>query len=83
MHVHGLDLSSNMISIALDRRREGHYEGVDFEIANVMTRNYEPNSFDVAYSRDVILHITDKRKLFTDIFVSHIAIQIVFRSLLD
>lgn len=70
MSVHGMDLSSNMISIGLQRRRGGKFHGVDFEIANVLTRDYPPASFDVIYSRDVILHIEDKKKLFQDMFVS-------------
>ena len=72
VHIHGLDLSSNMISIAIDRRRSGGFHGVDFEISNILTREFPENSFDLAYSRDVILHIPDKKKLFQDIFVSYI-----------
>ncbi|OQV16202.1 Phosphoethanolamine N-methyltransferase 1 [Hypsibius exemplaris] len=67
-HVYGIDLSSNMISIGIDRRRTGGFHGVDFEISNVLTREFAPNSFDVVYSRDVILHIAEKKKLFEDIY---------------
>ncbi len=37
---------------------------VSFEIADVMTAELEAGSFHVAYSRDTILHIKDKRALF-------------------
>ncbi|GAV02065.1 hypothetical protein RvY_12677 [Ramazzottius varieornatus] len=68
VHVHGVDLSSNMISIGIQRRREGNFHGVDFEICNVMTKPFEPDSYDLVYSRDVILHIDDKRRLFEILF---------------
>ncbi|GAV04961.1 hypothetical protein RvY_15158 [Ramazzottius varieornatus] len=64
VHVHGVDLSSNMISIGLQRRREGNLHGVDFEMCNVMTKDFEPNCYDVVYSRDAIMHMEDRRKLF-------------------
>ena len=37
---------------------------VSFEIADIMTCELRPNSFDVIYSRDTILHIKDKAALF-------------------
>jgi hypothetical protein len=37
---------------------------VSFEIADVMTAELQTGSFHVAYSRDTILHIKDKRALF-------------------
>jgi ubiquinone/menaquinone biosynthesis C-methylase UbiE len=58
-----------MISLAVDRRRAGGFHGVDLEISNVLTRDFPADSFDLAYSRDVILHIAEKKKLFQDIFV--------------
>ena len=42
---------------------------VQFEIADVTKRDYELESFDVIYSRDTILHIADKRALFTKFLV--------------
>lgn len=35
-----------------------------------MTKPFEPDSYDLVYSRDVILHIDDKRRLFEILFVS-------------
>ncbi len=34
-----------------------------------MHHDFEPNSFDVAYSRDTILHISDKMTLFSRLYV--------------
>merc|ERR1712079_655826 len=47
--VYGFDLSTNMIGIAQDYRME---------------MEYPENFYDVVYSRDTILHITDKKELF-------------------
>lgn len=37
---------------------------VSFEIADCMTAEFQPESFDVIYSRDTLLHIHDKPALF-------------------
>lgn len=37
---------------------------VSFEIADIMTCDSRPSSYDVIYSRDTILHIEDKGALF-------------------
>ena len=63
--VHGIDLSVNMVLIAIERA--GKVPGgaaVSFEIADCTLANYPPQSFDVIYSRDTILHIQDKPALF-------------------
>lgn len=63
--VHGIDLSVNMVLIAIERA--GKVPGgasVSFEIADCTLANYPPRSFDVIYSRDTILHIQDKPALF-------------------
>jgi phosphoethanolamine N-methyltransferase len=58
--VHGIDLSVNMVNSALERRevREGVKQLVSFEVADVMQRDFEPESFDVIYSRDSIMHVS-------------------------
>ena len=43
---------------------------VSFEIGDVMHHEFKANSFDVVYSRDTILHIADKKTLFTRLYVS-------------
>lgn len=63
--VHGIDLSVNMVLIAIERA--GKVPGgasVSFEIADCTLVDYAHSSFDVIYSRDTILHIQDKPALF-------------------
>ncbi|GAB6027179.1 hypothetical protein CHUAL_013932 [Chamberlinius hualienensis] len=64
--VHGVDLSSNMITIALERQAKSliDHKIVSFEISDITQQNCEENSYDVIYSRDTILHIKDKKLLF-------------------
>ncbi|XP_038078651.1 phosphomethylethanolamine N-methyltransferase-like [Patiria miniata] len=64
VEVVGMDLSSNMIEIAMERASEYRDLKVQFEIADVTKRDYAPESFDVVYSRDTLLHIDDKGALF-------------------
>jgi len=60
----GMDLSANMVNIALERSNEINDHRVQFEISDATKRVYKPNEFDVLYSRDTILHISDKLSLF-------------------
>jgi len=69
--VHGIDLSSNMISMAVKYQSEMEdavRKAVSFEMADVTKHDFEPCSFDVIYSRDTILHIVDKDALFSKFF---------------
>lgn len=56
VHVIGIDLSTNMISIALERAI-GLKCSVEFEVADCTKKTYPDATFDVIYSRDTILHI--------------------------
>jgi hypothetical protein len=63
--VHGVDLSVNMVLLALERASAArHGSRVSFEIADVTALEAAPGSYDVIYSRDTILHIHDKPALF-------------------
>uniref|UniRef100_A0A0D3GAG2 phosphoethanolamine N-methyltransferase n=1 Tax=Oryza barthii TaxID=65489 RepID=A0A0D3GAG2_9ORYZ len=66
-HVLGIDLSINMVSFAIERAI-GRKCSVEFEVADCTTKTYAPNTFDVIYSRDTILHIHDKPALFRSFF---------------
>jgi phosphoethanolamine N-methyltransferase len=69
--VHGIDLSTNMISMAVKYQaemEESVRKNVSFEMSDITKHNFEPNSFDVIYSRDTILHIGEKDALFTKFF---------------
>ncbi|XP_046553109.1 phosphoethanolamine N-methyltransferase 3-like isoform X1 [Haliotis rubra] len=61
-----MDLSANMIKLGIQRAAEVGMDPdqVTFEIADVTKRSYSPESFDIIYSRDTILHIADKLALF-------------------
>lgn len=62
----GIDLASNCIRIANKR-----YESIpklNFKVADALTYPFENESFDFIYSRDVILHIASKDKLFDRLF---------------
>ncbi|XP_042403127.1 phosphomethylethanolamine N-methyltransferase-like isoform X1 [Zingiber officinale] len=63
----GIDLSINMISLALERAI-GLKCSVEFEVADCTKKTYPDNTFDVIYSRDTILHIQDKPSLFKSFF---------------
>lgn len=59
----GVDLASNCVNIANKR-----YEAIpklQFLVADAVDHPFEENSFDLIYSRDVILHIGSKDKLFS------------------
>jgi len=68
--VHGIDLSHNMLSVARLRAQEAGIDSDDvkFEHANVLVRDFPPESFDVIYSRDCIIHIREKKELFERFF---------------
>ncbi|XP_038878463.1 phosphomethylethanolamine N-methyltransferase-like isoform X2 [Benincasa hispida] len=67
VEVVGIDLSINMISLALERAI-GLKCPVEFEVADCTKKVYADNIFDVIYSRDTILHIQDKPALFRSFY---------------
>uniref|UniRef100_A0A665XEH2 phosphoethanolamine N-methyltransferase n=1 Tax=Echeneis naucrates TaxID=173247 RepID=A0A665XEH2_ECHNA len=64
VEVLGLDLSDNMVNIAMERAIAEKLPSVQFEVADATKRTFPDCSFDVIYSRDTILHISDKLALF-------------------
>ena len=79
VRVVGIDLSVNMINLALDLRvrvaknqdmEKRKLCDVAFEVADILTRDFEDASFDVIYSRDALLHIDPENKaaLFARLF---------------
>ncbi|KAG8003997.1 Phosphoethanolamine N-methyltransferase 3 [Nibea albiflora] len=64
VEVLGLDLSDNMVDIAMERAVAEKLPSVQFEVADATKRTFPEDSFDVIYSRDTILHIDDKLALF-------------------
>ncbi|EFO99724.1 CRE-PMT-2 protein [Caenorhabditis remanei] len=68
VHVHGIDLSSNMLAIALERLHEQKDSRVKYSITDALVYQFEENSFDYVFSRDCIQHIPDTEKLFSRIY---------------
>lgn len=64
VEVLGIDLSSNMVGVALDRAREHQHLKTHFEIGDICKQKFPSKYFDLIYSRDTILHIADKKALF-------------------
>ncbi|MCP4195708.1 MAG: methyltransferase domain-containing protein [Proteobacteria bacterium] len=65
--VHGIDLSQNMVSLSVDRLKSRSLGNlVSFTCADILLSDWD-NKFNLAYSRDVFLHIHDKDKLFSQI----------------
>lgn len=66
VEVIGMDLSSNMVGIAYERAQEEANKELKchFEIGDITKQNFPNGYFDVIYSRDTLLHIADKKKLF-------------------
>jgi len=65
--VNGIDLSNNMIGLAREYRDTMEAEvkhRVHFYVEDASTMDYPANFYDVIYSRDTILHISDKLGLF-------------------
>ncbi|XP_046849379.1 phosphomethylethanolamine N-methyltransferase-like [Xenia sp. Carnegie-2017] len=65
-NVVGIDLSTNMVNIALERaaKKANIKDKVTLLVMDALKASFEANSFDVVYSRDTILHIEQKEELF-------------------
>nr|XP_056709409.1 uncharacterized protein LOC130480808 [Euleptes europaea] len=64
VEVLGLDLSHNMVQLALERAQRENESLVQFEVGDATRRVFPEGSFDVVYSRDTFLHVADKSALF-------------------
>nr|XP_028565999.1 phosphoethanolamine N-methyltransferase 3-like isoform X5 [Podarcis muralis] len=64
VEVLGMDLSHNMVEMALERAQKETGSLVQFEIGNATRRTFPENTFDVVYSRDTVLHVPGKSALF-------------------
>lgn len=62
--VHGIDLSADMVALANQKcREEGLQDLVSFEQADCLDLT-SSQAYEAVYSRDVILHVEDKARLF-------------------
>ncbi len=62
-NVLGIDLATECISIAQQRFSDN--SSLDFEVSDALECDLPANHFDLVYSRDSILHIHSKDKLFS------------------
>ncbi|KAK2421910.1 S-adenosyl-L-methionine-dependent methyltransferase superfamily protein [Trifolium repens] len=67
VEVIAIDLSINMISLAIERAIGLKYS-VEFECVDCTKKSYPENTFDVIYTRDTLLHIKDKPTLFRSFY---------------
>jgi len=66
--VTGVDLSANMLSVALDRAQITKDTRIRYLNTDVLKYEFEADTFDIVYSRDCIQHIDDMNELFHRIF---------------
>jgi phosphoethanolamine N-methyltransferase len=65
VEVTGVDLASEMIAIAHDRAQEaGSPPGVTSILGDVLTYDLPLDNYDVVWSRDALMHVPDKNRLF-------------------
>lgn len=65
-HIDAIDLSKNMMSVARDhlQKRSHLAHLINFQICDVTTTPFKEGHYDAIYSRDTMIHISDKEKLF-------------------
>ncbi|ETN82894.1 methyltransferase domain protein [Necator americanus] len=68
LHVCGVDLSSNMLAVALQRIQRDKDSRVTYAICDATAYDFEPASFDYVFSRDCIQHIENTENLFSRIY---------------
>jgi len=66
--VHGIDLSAEMIRVARERvKEEGLETKVQFYEGDCLTFKYPRHDYNLVYSREVFLHVVDKRSVFVSL----------------
>lgn len=66
--VTGIDLAEEMVAIALDRARQlGMADEVGFILGDILETPF-PDKFDIVWSRDALMHIPDKPRLFSRLY---------------
>ncbi len=64
----GIDLAPEMGKIAHERSEDYHGSGhVEFRLGDVLTETF-PHRFDLIWSRDALMHVPDKPRLFKRLF---------------
>lgn len=64
----GIDLAEEMVAIGLDRAKEvGLADEIEFILGDVLETSF-PTKFDLIWSRDALMHVPDKPRLFARLF---------------
>ncbi len=62
--VTGVDLTPEIVDIAKERLQKKGLENVEFFQGDIQAMDWPPGSFDLVWSRETLLHVPDKDKLF-------------------
>ena len=62
----GIDVSEEMIKIALKQKKNKNIENVDFKIAEVAHIPYPDNSFDIVFSKSAFHHFDESETVFRE-----------------
>ncbi|MFO0890715.1 MAG: methyltransferase domain-containing protein [Isosphaeraceae bacterium] len=66
--VTGIDLAEEMVAISLDQARQvGLADSIQFILGDVLETEF-PERFDLAWSRDALMHVPDKPRLFARLY---------------
>lgn len=68
VYIDAVDLSQNMMNMAVAKlaNKKDIQDQINFRLADVTTTEFPANYYDAIYSRDALLHIKDKAKLFAN-----------------
>ncbi|MFW6054433.1 MAG: methyltransferase domain-containing protein [Thermodesulfobacteriota bacterium] len=64
----GVDLTEEIVNLARERQQEQGISGVDFIQGDIHGLDFSPESFDVIWSRETLLHVPEKEKLFNKFY---------------
>ncbi|KAI6212773.1 hypothetical protein M3Y94_00068400 [Aphelenchoides besseyi] len=70
LQVLGCDISANMVAFAIARSIQEPDRRVRYQLTDAVQYRYERESFDYAYSRDCVQHISELACLFANIYNS-------------
>lgn len=64
----GVDISANMVGIAWDRALQYKGHRIRFEVGDGTKMRFTPAKFDAIYSRDVLMHVSEKDILLNNFY---------------
>lgn len=67
-HVYGVDVDPFLVNQANENRDKKHLDQVSFELISSYKLPFEDATFDVVFSKEVIVHVSDKRAVFKELY---------------